>query len=1322
MPTKRLIASNLTVGDNNAHYRQPSLSIFILIEKMTMKSKLLFALLFISSGVLAQSSSLSFKRTLAWQPKPAKMTAPGGEQLSVWHFDGCSHSDVAPTLPIFNERFQLPTNAILSTTLEDAVWESITLEGRDLAAIQSEPVIETYMDQERALFFGRVNILPFRTLAPGKYERLRSFTLTIQYYQTPSQPVSVNERTVFNSLLSDGDIYKFGVNQTAVYKLTYDYLKNKLGITNLDNIDPKNIQLLGNGGFMLSERNSDPRPEDLLENSIFISGESDGKFDPTDYILFYATGPSPIQIAGGDINPNLSIKNHLYDRYAYYFLKIGSEKGKRIAEQPSVQASTISNEFDDVIRLEDERYNLLNWSSVHQGSGKRWYGDLFEQVRKREYKMTFPNVIPQPSTVRMEFAGRCDNTNSTVRLTIDGSNFSSNIFGTDNDNNNANIATNVSLGGTFIPDNDEVNITVDYLPTPKISQGWLDYIEVDVRRRLIMTDQMISFRDLNARLNSTTQFNLQVTTANGLSIWDISQYYLPISQSYEVKDGYVAFGATTDNQIKTFIAFYNNASFPLPEETKGKIANQNLHGLEGVELLIIYSPEFEGSVQQLAQHRRIFSGLNVETILVDQVFNEFSSGSKDPVAFRDFSKLLFEKSPDKFKYLLLFGDGSYDPKNNRKDSEHKDFVLVWETDNSLSPIEAHPSDDFFGLLSPNEGNIQGVIRGALEVAVGRIPCNSAAEAQIVVDKIIAYDKNPETLGDWHNRLVYVADDQESNHIDQAEVLSAKSLQTEDWFNAEKVYFDAYPRVASSSEKRIPDAKAAINAAMFKGALAVNYIGHGGPKGWAQERVVDIADIQGWENKDKQTLFITATCSFGGFDDHSFVTGGELCLLQPNGGGMGLFTTVRPVYIGANDALTNAAQQFLFKHENYGYRTIGEILRDGKNTLSSGNQDNARRFLLFGDPAQKLALPEYRVQTDSINGRPILLGSPDTLKALQRAAISGSVTDTLGNVLTSFNGRVFVTIFDKAQELRTLGLNGSQVRTFAVQRNILFRGSATVTNGRFRVNFTMPKDINYAFGYGKISYYAENGTPLDAAGGDNNLLVIGGTSTEVKDEQPPVVQVFLNTDAFVSGGITDDDPKILVKCSDDNGMNVSGVSLGHDLVAVLDDNVTASIVLNEFYESKQDNPREGKALYPLRNLTPGKHSIRVKGWDIANNSGEGYTEFIVAEDGTSALQHVLNYPNPFTTSTNFQFEHNLAGQLMDVQISIFSVSGKLVKTINQSLLPDGYRVTDIFWDGKDDFGDQLARGVYIYRIKVRGTDLSGQQVSTESNFEKLVILK
>ncbi|MFN5235611.1 MAG: FlgD immunoglobulin-like domain containing protein, partial [Bacteroidota bacterium] len=362
----------------------------------------------------------------------------------------------------------------------------------------------------------------------------------------------------------------------------------------------------------------------------------------------------------------------------------------------------------------------------------------------------------------------------------------------------------------------------------------------------------------------------------------------------------------------------------------------------------------------------------------------------------------------------------------------------------------------------------------------------------------------------------------------------------------------------------------------------------------------------------------------------------------------------------------------------------------------------------------------RVATTRISGPD---GEVDTLKALMPVTLEGIVTDPVGNRLTDFNGRVYVTLFDKKQNLQTLAQDqGSYRKEFAVQRSVIFRGIATVNSGEFTISFVIPKDINYNYGFGKISYYAEDGTPLDAAGADETI-VIGGNAGVIKDNRPPLVQAFLNTDAFVTGGVTDNSPKVLVKCSDDYGMNVTGTSLGHDLTAVLDGNVLETIVLNEFYQSAPDDSRKGQAVYPLNNLAPGKHTLAVKGWDIANNSGEGYVEFIVAEDGDAALSHVLNYPNPFTTNTWFQFEHTLAGQMLDVQVSIFSVAGRLVKTIQQTVAnTDGYRVTDIQWDGKDDYGDQLARGVYLYRVKIRGTDTSGNQTTAESEFEKLVILK
>jgi hypothetical protein len=567
----------------------------------------------------------------------------------------------------------------------------------------------------------------------------------------------------------------------------------------------------------------------------------------------------------------------------------------------------------------------------------------------------------------------------------------------------------------------------------------------------------------------------------------------------------------------------------------------------------------------------------------------------------------------------------------------------------------------------------------------------------------------------------VADDEDGNpHIDQADKLANEQLLEEKWFNIEKIYFDAYQQIATSGGQRYPDVKSAINANIFKGALVIQYIGHGGPRGWAQERVIDQNDIAGWDNPGKFPLIITATCSFGGYDDYTTLTGGEQSLIKTNSGAIGLFTTVRAVYISGNEQLTDAVQGLLFKRNNGRYRPIGEVLYRAKNTLGANN-DNARRFTLLGDPSMYLDLPDYRVKTISVKnarGQEI-----DTLKALMSVEIAGMVTDTAGNRLEQFNGRVTVSLFDKPQTLRTLGQDpDSRVRNFEVQRNVIFRGGATVTNGLFKINLVVPKDIDYKYGFGKISYYAEDGTPFDAAGADCEKI-IGGNANEIKDEKPPLVQPFLNTDAFVYGGVTDTDPKILVKCADDFGMNVSGASLGHDLTAVLDGNVLETIILNDFYQSEPNEYRKGTAIYPLRNLSPGRHTLQVKGWDIANNPGEGYTEFIVAENGKVALARVLNYPNPFTTKTWFQFEHTLPGQILDVQVNIFTISGRLVKTLQQSLQSDSYRVSnEIEWNGLDEYGDALARGVYIYKIKVRGTDIAGQTTTVESDFEKLVILK
>ncbi|MBK8921605.1 MAG: type IX secretion system sortase PorU [Saprospirales bacterium] len=1285
-----------------------------------MKFRLALLAYFCVAALSAQNP-ITIQRQLNWAAGPYRHVLSNGETVEQWRFEGGSFSDAAPTLPLFIERFALPGRSRLSVELISVQYEPLVLGATPDAGVLGDDLnIQASVEQERDRFFGRIKFYPIRKAGNG-FERVTAFRLTVRIVPEPEPVKPRGGPFTYTSALSAGILYKFGVGQSGVYKLDFNFLKNELGISNLESIDPRQIRLFGNGGAMLPEKTNDQRPDDLVENAIVVVGEADGKFDNNDYILFYATGPSPWSYRSANNDTELTIRQHLYDRYAYYFIKTGDGPGLRVQEQASVQASAVTEAFDDVQRLEDEKVNLLDYFNSAQGSGKRWFGDYFFQTRERSYTFNFPNLLASDQgRLRVEFAGRCA-VGTTLQVKAGASTFSRNINGVPVSNNEADFAANGLVSGAFQPlAGDKVEVALHYLPSSQTSEGWLDYIEVNARRRLQMTGQVMAFRDIHTLVQDATTFRLR--GVNGaLTIWDITDPQAPKRQQNQVTDDVVEFGAPTQGVLRNFVAFYDNATFLKPEKIVGKTDNQNIHNLENLHMAIVYHPDFEAAANQLAEHRRAYSGLDVATVRVDQLFNEFSSGAKDPTALRDFARMLYERSPGKFDYLLLFGDGSFDPRNNTASDDNLDFIPVFETYQSYNPINSFPSDDYFGLLSDGEG---GALDGALDIAVGRLTPRTADEAQAIVNKIIDYDKNPATLGDWHLRLLYFGDDEDTNaHINQAEKLAAAAESTEVWFNTEKIYFDAYQQVATSSEKRIPDAKTAINANVFKGGLIAQYIGHGGPRGWAQERVIDNNDIAGWDNFNRYPLIITATCSFGGYDDYTTLTGGEQALLKVNSGAVGLFTTVRAVYIDGNNKLTDAVQAVIFQRIGNGqYRTIGDILKDSKNTLTSGYEDNARRFTLLGDPAMHLAMPEYRVHTTRINGKDFNPAQPDTLKALLPVELEGEVTDTMGNLLSGFNGKVYVTLFDKKQTLQTLGQDpGSPVRAFNVQRNILFRGSATVASGRFKVDFIVPKDINYAYGNGKLSYYAENGTPLDAAGADTEIIV-GGTANLVDDDTPPVIRVFLNTDAFAFGGITDKNPRILVKCADDYGMNVTGTSLGHDLTAVIDGNVLETLVLNDFYESEQDNAQKGQALYPLRNLTPGRHTLRVKGWDIANNSGEGYTEFVVAEDGKVALAHVLNYPNPFTTNTSFQFEHNLSGQLLDVQISIFSVSGKLVKTILHSKAADGFRVADIGWDGKDEYGDHLARGVYLYRVKVRGTDLAGNTATAESDFEKLVILK
>lgn len=1234
-------------------------------------------------------------------------------------FEGAFTTGGAEQLPLYTNRFALPIGGKVSARLITANFDDVS-EELNSELLSTTIDIKTWVEWERKKPYCKVSFIPLKK-ENGIIQKLTDFNIRIDFQAGSSQNLNTRDQT-YTSVLSDGDIYKIATNEYGIHKLDFNFL-NDLGV-DMNNVDPKSIKIYGNGGGKLAGSNSISRHHDLVENAIFINGENDGSFDANDYILFYAEGADK-KVFDEATNTFYWEKNN-YDDNNYYFIKISSGNGLRVSNIPSVNNTTYtSNSFNDFQRLEEEKNNILKDFLYSSGSGRQWFGDKFDLVSSNTYNFNFPNIdTNSPLMFDIGFIGRkegsqyLDSHDSYFKAKIENQDFtSSGMNATAVSNVEARHAYEGYIVDNVMPSSDNISVTIQY-DAPG-AEGWLDYINLNCRRALTYGGEQLTFRDLNSVGQVATNFQLAGINSN-IAIWDISNPLTPKVQDVNINGSQISFGGSTET-LREFIAFDMTSGFKTASAI-GQIGNQNLHATSTADAILIYHKDFETAAITLAEHRQNHSNITVVMAEISEIFNEFSSGSKDPVAIRDYAKMLYDRD-ENFKYLILLGDGTFDYKNIYNFEFNPDFIPVYETKESLSPIQAFPSDDYYCLLDANEGID---LKGALDIAVGRIPVSSSSEANIAVQKIIAYDTDPDMLRDWRTRITFVADDEDGNtHINQSDGIATIVDTTYHDFNINKIYFDAFQQKSSSGGNTFPDVIASINSSVFKGQLVINYLGHGGPTSWAQERVLQVSDINSWQNKSKLPLFITATCSFTAYDDPERESAGEKVFLRENGGGIGLYTTVRAVYAQSNERLTKATFEHLFEKENGVYPAIGTILVEAKNSNSADTIDtNARKFALIGDPSMHLAIPQQDVLTTSINSLQLTETDTVSISALEEVTISGIIADENGNKLTNFNGIVYPTVYDKPQTISTLGNDpSSYVREFTLQKNIIFKGAASVSNGDFTFTFIVPKDINYEYGLGRISYYAQDESTMVDAAGSYEKIRIGGTATNpIKDDTPPLVEVFMNDTEFVFGGITSTNPVLYVKLSDDFGINVAGTGIGHDLTAVLDDDNQNIIVLNDFYEAEVNDFKKGEARYPLTGIEPGLHTLRVKGWDIANNSGEGYTEFVVADNAEIALEHVLNYPNPFTTNTEFQFEHNLAGQMLRVEVRVFTVSGKLVKTISKDIFAEGNRMTGIQWDGTDDFGDKIGRGVYLYKISVGNISDDNVANSASSKFEKLVILK
>ncbi|MBD3748986.1 MAG: type IX secretion system sortase PorU [Sphingobacteriales bacterium] len=1152
----------------------------------------------------------------------------------------------------------------------------------------------------------------------GSLKKIDEFEVEINPIQTFGQAPRTLKVYAPNSVLASGNWYKIAVKSQGVYKISYDFLKN-LGI-DVTQINPKNIKIYGNGGAMLPQNNAANRMDDLQENAIKVFGEDDGKFDPTDYILFYAQG---------NINWNLNSSGNFFEHQrnvycdsSYYFINVDAGLGKRI---PSVNLNNqtpnyISNHFDDHQLYENDLYTLIT-STIK--SGRKWYGEDFEFNTNRVFDFDTKGLVAgAPVYVKTAMAIR-SNVNSSAAVQLNNQSiYSLNASGLPLtfETDYAQDVSNLGSLNTF--SGDKISVSITYNKANSSSNAWLDYLELNCRKQLDASSDFSTFRDLNSVANGNiSRFNITNASSN-TQIWDITNPLNPIAQTLVLNGTNGSFVASTD-VLKEFALFNGNFKTPM---ALGKIQNQNLHGLSTADLLIISPPDWFSQAQRLADFRKSELNLSYHIVTPEQIFNEFSSGGRDATAVRDFVKMFYDRAvsnPSSApKFLLLFGTGSFD--NRMIKFKNNNFIVTYQSNNSLSPTQSYTSDDYYGLLDDNEGDFPedySTNPGLLDIAIGRIPVSSLTEAKDVVDKLINYSSSS-SFGDWRNQLAIVADDEDNNlHLNQAEANANLIAQKSTIPDIDKIYFDAYAQQSVAGGNRYPDVEQAINQKFNQGALLINYTGHGGESGWAEERVLTQTDIDSWSNQNNLPIIFTATCSFSRWDDPEMISAGESTLLRKNGGVPALFTTTRIVFASYNFDLNQSFLRALFSNNLYQKKlSFGEVFKMAKNNNIGGLNINARNFTLLGDPTTLFPAPIHQVLTSSINGH--LTTALDTLKAGDKVTIKGFIADASGNKLNNFSGFIEPLIYDKPSIVTTLGqdkqLNGSYAQSFSLQKNVLYKGKATVTNGDFSFDFIMPRDINLQVGNGKISYYASNNI-LDASG-SLTTLKIGDISNNINsDKIGPEIQLYLNDENFVDGGITNTNPHLIVNLKDESGINTSGIGIGHDLVATLSsvNQNDKSIILNQYYQAKVDSYQEGSIKYPFSDLSPGLYSLKIKAWDVFNNSSEQSITFEVKSNEKLTLAHVLNYPNPFTTKTSFQFEHNHPNEELNIQINIRTVSGKLIKTINQTVNTPGNRVTDIFWDAKDDFGEKIGKGVYIYELKVRST-LSGETVQ---KIEKLVLL-
>ena len=1103
------------------------------------------------------------------------------------------------------------------------------------------------------------------------------------------------------SKLASGRWVKIKVTNSGLHAITAADAK-KWGFADLSK-----VHIFGFGGAPINENLNSSIPDDLPQIPVVRSA---------DRIIFYAQGPTTWTTSSGKVK--FVPVQHPYATAGYYFLTDDA----RYTDTP-INKSTVAPSGKQVTTFTErlmEEQELVNPGET----GRMLLGQDFRYTKSQSFKFSLPGYVTGSEVnVATSFASKTMGGDAKLTFQQNGTNIASSASGDiikavlDVAHSHYNLS-NFEKSFPLASGND-LTYTVNYNPSGTVYLARLNYIAVNYERSLALHNGSIAWSVKDA--DSNVQYRLSGITGES-QVWDVTTPHRPTLMNVVANDGSGTFSPIGVGN-RSYVAFNPTVTLPSPT-LEGVVSNQNLHAEPTPDLIIISPTEYLDQAQRIARMHESVDSMRV--LVVDQklVYNEFSSGTPDAMAYRMLCKMFYDRGTDakghKLGYLLLFGNGTYDNRqlSGTVKAASYPMLLTWQSELSNSEYTSYTSDDPFAVLEDNSG--PSFPDHDLNIAVGRFPVKSVSEARSAVDKLLKYVTSPNN-GTWKNNVMDVADDENyAVHMKQADkAIETGKANGGDAFMFHKVYLDAFNATSQGAGRIYPDARSKMFRLLNEGLVWWNYTGHASPNGWTGEGQLTSPDISDKLFYKHLPILYAATCEFARFDAlHQ--SGGETMFLNPQGGTIAVMCPARLVYITQNGELHNHVAKYAFNSDADGLpHRIGDILRWGKNayrqSLPGKKEDNNSRYMLLGDPAMRPAYPHLKINVLTINGKEVSETSKPEFQARQTLTFAGNITDKKGK-LVDFNGPIIASLYDCEQSVLSHGY-GTEGEEYAYldRANKLAVKVDTVRNGKFSFKVTVPSEIlatfdNYSpslinlYAYDNTNTDANkfNGGSVEAMGANSQFYIYGYDDTVEADTIGPNIEMMvLNSTDFKDGDLVNESPLMMARVSDESGINLSSSGIGHAISITLDDKTSINDVSAYFtpVNTNSENGSAGDILYPLSNLEPGAHTLKLKVWDVFNNSASKSINFTVINGLKPQLYDIYCDANPASTAANFYVKHNRPDATVTVGIDIYDLLGRLIWTETQTGRSDSGTSFPVTWNLTDMNGSRVPRGIYIYRARI-----------------------